>query len=387
MDIQVVIKAPNQNIKDHTVHCNLDWSVGRLKDHLSHSYPNKPVVKDQKLIYSGRLLHDHLHLKEILRHDESQSPVHIFHLVCNSTASQDQHSYSSHNWSSQATPQPQISNDLNAGPSSENTVRNRNISLSPPTNTVYPQFHQGQSAPPSTNLPVFLPDSQVAAQIAAMQQMYAYYFTQYIQGINPTPDASSGPIFPDITNYEQQAAPNDIPVQRQGNQRINAQGGPILEENDDIGNRDWLDHLFLWCRFLILFCVVYFYSTPERLMIVIVCAIVAFLYHEGWFMRRTNPAAVPADVHIARGNPNNLDIPPDFENHENDPSLVNQDLSANDELQEEHQLEAAMDGDDPPHAQYPDVANNNNQIFSPLTFLTAFFSSLIPDPPPPVNIN
>ncbi|GIY43957.1 ubiquitin-like domain-containing protein [Caerostris darwini] len=56
------------------------------------------------------------------------------------------------------------------------------------------------------------------------------------------------------------------------------------------------------------------------------------------------------------------------------------------EVHDESELEAAMDGDAPPHDQHPDVVNNNH-IFSPLTFIQTFFSSLIPEPPPPVNIN
>lgn len=43
MDVQIVIKAPNQNVEDHVVPCNLDWTVQNLKDHLSKAYPNKPV--------------------------------------------------------------------------------------------------------------------------------------------------------------------------------------------------------------------------------------------------------------------------------------------------------------------------------------------------------
>lgn len=101
MDVKLIIRAPNQNFDDQIIYCNTDWTVLRLKNHLSEVYPNKPVifilfiiifclkkfynygvgiknsdycflifqaVEEQKLIYSGHLLHDHLQLKEIIRH-------------------------------------------------------------------------------------------------------------------------------------------------------------------------------------------------------------------------------------------------------------------------------------------------------------------------------
>lgn len=45
MDIPVtlVIKAPNQKYDDQTINCFLNWTVEKLKTHLSHVYPSKPV--------------------------------------------------------------------------------------------------------------------------------------------------------------------------------------------------------------------------------------------------------------------------------------------------------------------------------------------------------
>ncbi|GFT70729.1 homocysteine-responsive endoplasmic reticulum-resident ubiquitin-like domain member 2 protein [Nephila pilipes] len=383
MDIQLVIKAPNQNFDDHVVHCNLEWTVGKLKNHLSREYPNRPEVYEQKLIYSGRLLHDHLHLKDILRHDEGQPSIHILHLVCQSDCctSRAQRPSSSHNRRNRSSGS-RANNNVASGQSSESSLRHRNVNPAPQANTFYPQVPTVLT-PPST-LPAFTPDSQVAAQMAAMQQMYAYYFTQYMQSMNSVSLPGSGGVFPNLMNFQQPPNHNEVPSPPPVNQRNNAQGPVLLEENEEGMHRDWLEHIFQCCRFFVLFCIVYFYSSPERLMIVIVGTIVVFLYHEGWFMRRANPA-VPHELHGPQEVPNNIE-PPEFENNENDPHLVNQDLSANVEGQDEYELEAAMDGDEPPHAQHQDMVNNNH-IFSPLTFLQTFFSSLIPEPPPPVNIN
>jgi hypothetical protein len=41
--IKLIIKAPNQKIDDQTMAASLDWTILRLKTHLSTAYPNKPV--------------------------------------------------------------------------------------------------------------------------------------------------------------------------------------------------------------------------------------------------------------------------------------------------------------------------------------------------------
>ncbi len=41
--IKLVIKTPNQQVKDIEVSCLLDWTVEKLKSHLSTVYPTKPV--------------------------------------------------------------------------------------------------------------------------------------------------------------------------------------------------------------------------------------------------------------------------------------------------------------------------------------------------------
>ena len=41
--IKLVVKTPNQQIKDIEVSCLLEWTVEKLKSHLSTVYPTKPV--------------------------------------------------------------------------------------------------------------------------------------------------------------------------------------------------------------------------------------------------------------------------------------------------------------------------------------------------------
>lgn len=39
----LVIKAPNQKYDDQTINCYQNWTVEKLKAHLSDVYPSKPV--------------------------------------------------------------------------------------------------------------------------------------------------------------------------------------------------------------------------------------------------------------------------------------------------------------------------------------------------------
>lgn len=41
--VKLIVKAPNQQIEDQTIHCSLTWTIKRLKGYLSEVYPSKPV--------------------------------------------------------------------------------------------------------------------------------------------------------------------------------------------------------------------------------------------------------------------------------------------------------------------------------------------------------
>lgn len=41
--VTLVIRAPNQKYGDQTINCYQDWTVEKLKAHLSDVYPSKPV--------------------------------------------------------------------------------------------------------------------------------------------------------------------------------------------------------------------------------------------------------------------------------------------------------------------------------------------------------
>ncbi|KRT84104.1 Ubiquitin, partial [Oryctes borbonicus] len=81
LPVTLIVKAPNQQIEDQTVKCELSWTINKLKQHLSEVYPSNPPSNEQKLIYSGQLLSDSVVLKDILRQYDGQD-THTLHLVC-----------------------------------------------------------------------------------------------------------------------------------------------------------------------------------------------------------------------------------------------------------------------------------------------------------------
>lgn len=61
------------------------------------------------------------------------------------------------------------------------------------------------------------------------------------------------------------AAPaNNAPPNQ--NMRMNAQGG--MEEDDEVEQRDWLDYIYVFFRFLVFVSVIYFYSSASRFLTV-----------------------------------------------------------------------------------------------------------------------
>lgn len=43
LPITLIVKAPNQQIEDQTIKCELSWTINKLKQHLQEVYPSKPV--------------------------------------------------------------------------------------------------------------------------------------------------------------------------------------------------------------------------------------------------------------------------------------------------------------------------------------------------------
>lgn len=399
LPVTLVIKAPNQRIGDQTVDCMLDWTVRKLKQHLTNVYPSKPNEKQQKLIYSGKLLQDHLTLKEVLREHDDGSNKHTVHLVCAASShtdtrspaysyTQESHSRQSSSSSSQSSLEMEgvrYRGHRNASPSpstpsssSENQHVFNSYSPQMPTMDQFAanmaQYGAGSPMDLAAIYAGMMPGAAGMASGAAMgyspeqymwlQQMYAQYMAQYMQyyqqaGYQVPPNT---PVTPQAGAQPHNAADN-------GNQQDNA-----AEEAEDLDEefrqRDWLDYLYTFSRFMVLLGIVYFYSSMTRFLMVAAFFLVVYAYQMGWFYLRRRREE---QGHIQQQQrPNEQNIPQRQEN-------------AQQNVQQENGEAAAADPADvpapPPQPPQPGVLQVS------WTFLSTFFTSLFPAPPPAVNAN
>ncbi|XP_036753327.1 homocysteine-responsive endoplasmic reticulum-resident ubiquitin-like domain member 2 protein isoform X4 [Manis pentadactyla] len=354
--VTLIIKAPNQKYSDQTISCFLNWTVGKLKTHLSNVYPSKPLTKDQRLVYSGRLLPDHLQLKDILR---KQDEYHMVHLVCTSrtppsspksSTSRENHealassSNSSSDQSGSTTPSSSQETLSLAASSSSEGLRQRTLlqaQTDPAQSHQFPYVMQGQAA--------------VSAQATS--------------NANSDQPAASQPLnLAHAPGEEPQAAPNLVAQENQPmneNVQMNAQGGPLLNEEDF--NRDWLDWMYTFSRAAILLSIVYFYSSFSRFIMVMGAMVLVYLHQAGWFPFRQEGGQQQAPN-------NNAEVNNDGQNV-NNLELEEMERLMDDGLEDDSGEDA---GEDASVIQRPGL------MASAWSFITTFFTSLIPEGPPQV---
>uniref|UniRef100_A0A8C0FHY1 Homocysteine-responsive endoplasmic reticulum-resident ubiquitin-like domain member 2 protein n=1 Tax=Bubo bubo TaxID=30461 RepID=A0A8C0FHY1_BUBBB len=349
--VTLIIKAPNQKYTDQTIKCFLDWTVGKLKSHLSKVYPSKPSTKDQRLVYSGRLLPDHLQLKDVLR---KQDEYHMVHLVCTSRTPP-------------SSPKPSTSRE------GHGTSASSSSSVSCFSYTGRNQF-PGQGVPAGFSVyPAFSP-----LQMIWWQQMYArQYYMQYQAAVSAQVTSSTEPVTSAVAQAvnsehapanEPAAVPN-VAVQENRpvnpNVQMNAQGGPVVNEEDF--NRDWLDWMYTFSRAAILLSIVYFYSSFSRFVMVMGAMLLVYLHQAGWFPFRQEGGQQQAA--------NNVEVNREGQ-HVNNPDLEEMERLMDDGIDEDSGEDAAED------------ANTEQQpgfMASAWSFITTFFTSLIPEGPPQVG--
>ncbi|XP_032875033.1 homocysteine-responsive endoplasmic reticulum-resident ubiquitin-like domain member 2 protein [Amblyraja radiata] len=407
--VTLVIRAPNQKYDDQTVRCFLDWTVGRLKNHLARVYPSRPSSKDQRLVYSGKLLPDHLQLKDIFR---KQDEYHMVHLVCssrtpsgspklnnrnNGMTAPNSGTTSSEN-SSTTTASPSSSQESMTGSPASNPTGLRHRSFSQvPLNHAQSQRHPhviqghgGDQVPMQPAIPVGFPAYPMYSpqHMLWWQQMYArQYYLQYQAaarlsgpaGVQPPSLGASEPVNPEPHQPDDApaapiaAAPENRPLNQ--NIQMNAQGGPVL--NDEDLNRDWLDWMYTVSRAGILLSIVYFYSSFSRFVMVMGAILLVYLHQAGWFpFRQDAPngrqANQPADFNQEAQEENALEV------HEMERLM---DEGLDDESWESG--ESGDSGDDT--TESTGGAEPPGFMASAWSFITTFFTSLIPEGPPQVG--
>ncbi|XP_041853979.1 homocysteine-responsive endoplasmic reticulum-resident ubiquitin-like domain member 1 protein [Melanotaenia boesemani] len=412
--ISLLIKTPNQAQEDRNIDgVYLNWTVGDLKTHLSTVYPTKPAVTDQRLIFAGKLLPDHLHIKDLFRQADS---IPTLHLVC-AQRSPPQGPLGAR----PKTKQPQLSSPgpmpASASPTqTPSTPELRQRRQTSPGSAPSPAHTQTPASPPGT--PAWIGAAMAEApqmtqpafptyslyspqQLLWLQHVYArQYYMQYhaalaaAQSIPSTPVATIGqhppvpahqvPVPAPIANQNpiDNLPANQNPVQEGAfinpgeanqNMRMNAQGGPVMEDEEDM-ERDWLDWLYSAARFGVLLMIVYFNSNLSRFLLVMSTLFFMYLHTAGWFPFRRR-----VQVH----GPNDLQPPEVQHNQQNEnrnPNLNPADDPADRQMEEPG---AAAEGLNEPGQMMAVLVppHRVSVMWTAWVFFKTFFSSLIPEVP------
>ncbi|XP_031446328.1 homocysteine-responsive endoplasmic reticulum-resident ubiquitin-like domain member 2 protein isoform X2 [Phasianus colchicus] len=370
--VTLIIKAPNQKYTDQTVSCFLDWTVGRLKSHLSDVYPSKP-----------------------------QDEYHMVHLVCTSrtppsspkpSTSRGGHGASTssssssldHSGSTAASPtnQEASSPSLNTG---ADGVRHRNLPQAqsdPIPSHQFPYLMQGNIGNqfPGQAIPAGFPVYPAFSplQMIWWQQMYArQYYMQYQAAVSAQVTSSTESVRSAVAQAvnsqrapanEPAAVPN-VAIQENRpvnpNVQMNAQGGPVVNEEDF--NRDWLDWMYTFSRAAILLSIVYFYSSFSRFVMVMGAMLLVYLHQAGWFPFRQEGGQQQAA--------NNVEGNHDGQNA-NNPDLEEMERLMDDGIDEDSGEDAGEDAN---------IEQQPGFMASAWSFITTFFTSLIPEGPPQVG--
>jgi len=274
------------------------------------------------------------------------------------------------------------------------------VASNSPYATQYWPWMAGQQAPVGT-APDMANDwmRQQQQMYAAMNMMMNQWYGQYMQAAYgfPTGVYPASPVQqPNFGNgmvqqpqaepvVQQQEAPRAQAPQQQA---MNAQGGlaPADMDEDDPRNRDWLDYVYMACRASLLLMILYFYSSIERFVFVLLCCTLMYGLQAGWFGRRGQQqeqqpqrAAAP-DVAQA-----NLPNRPQDQAVAGGERVVNAGAEQVDQAnRQQPQIQEAAARQTPPQ----DIPMTAWTVFwsTCWTFISSFFASLVPERPPPLNM-
>ncbi|NXM64914.1 HERP1 protein, partial [Illadopsis cleaveri] len=380
--LSLLVRSPTQRHRDLRLSAEPAWTVRRLKTELRRLLPDAPPEEDQKLIYSGKLLLDHHCLGELLpKHGE----LHALHLV--------------YNFKTPANMQETkevitLKLTLNLGLVTENKKCWMTILKFPVTagriNFVFGctkwqklfTLLETTWSPSQSVAPGFSAYTTYSMlQMSWFQQIYArQYYMQYLSSTSASADPSHARHSQEIpvTAVTPPAAlPGPFPAQNQpGNQnvaaqvnavadqnlRMNAQGGPLMEEEEEGGNRDWLDWLYSATLLYVFVNMVYFYSSISRLLLVMGGTVLMYLHHAGWFPFRRRP------VQPFPGN-----VPPQ--------AALNQDQNNNFQGENEGRTNESETPPDEGQA-FQELQQASPSLVSTVwVFFKTFFASLLPEGP------
>ncbi|NXN56889.1 HERP1 protein, partial [Rynchops niger] len=301
--LSLLVRSPTQRHPDLRLRAHPAWTVRRLKAELRRLVPGAPPEEDQKLIYSGKLLLDHRCLRELLpEHGE----LHALHLVYNfKTANVQETNAEVLRLTSALWQHLDVLGKTKYEPCSKGRInfpfgctKWQNLTLLETARHPFRSVPSGFSAYTTYSM----------LQMSWLQQIYArQYYMQYLastaapadpshaqrsQEIPVAPVTPPAPLpdpFPAQNQPGNQNAAAQVNAAANQNLRMNAQGGPLMEEEEEGGNRDWLDWLYSATLFYVFVNIVYFYSSVSRFLLVMGGTVLMYLHHVGWLPFRRRP--------------------------------------------------------------------------------------------------
>ncbi len=144
-------------------------------------------------------------------------------------------------------------------------------------------------------------------------------------------------------------------------------------DDEELRDRDWLDWVYMGSRAALLIMILYFYSSIERFIFVVLCMLGMYGLNAGWFNLRRRPE--PGEEPPRRNEPPQPEeiTPEEAEQPGEDP-----------------EVSEPVEGEEPATTEPPqELPPTQLRVFCStcVTFVTTFFTSLIPERPPPINFN
>lgn len=255
-------------------------------------------------------MNDTVVLKDVLREYEGQE-AHTVHLVFTPKSGRHQTKFESQRQTSSITSSTNQDTTSNTNMSTSE-LRQRHVASSgeAPASSNQEQVQQPSATNiPSSYLNAFYGNgtpgdaNNILAQQYAlqswMQQAYTQYMNQYMNLLNspeafyqmnqqqqtqnpqnfafiPPPMPFTSPSAAAPVNTNEVAANNEAPVAAVPAAEAPQRRFPNIIQ-DEQENRDWLDILYSMSRLMILLCLVYFYSSPIRCLVVVLIGISIYL--------------------------------------------------------------------------------------------------------------
>lgn len=237
----VIIRTPDQRVKDMEVECQPQWTVANLKQHLAQLYPGNPTEDKQRLILAGKLLQDKTSLDELFKTYEYRP---IIHFVC-----------------TQTSPEP-------ASDAESTTAHSTRTSVSSPENPPA----EPNAAPVRPVLQMTGGNPRWSAHMTQLQMWHqqleenqaAFYHQHHLTQAILRRAAEQA---------QEEAGP---PPQQQPPQQ------PLPQAQDPEEQHDLLDVFYLIIRLLVLLALAWNYASPPKFCFMGVLVFYLYLYQSGY---------------------------------------------------------------------------------------------------------